>query len=479
MSKIDAWITKIPRLKNAKVSRFSYKDAAYTNDDIEGVENYDYTRDMNVPSLNKTDTEASVLDSGARAQFSSLSKNALNHFFGRVSYNLNKVIDFLSDFLDDFRVQGVETVASSVAITLDAYYSGKKLRLVNTHATDSILFTFYAGQTFQGSNTVSIPAGRVIDIELFETTWKDSLTGNLVGSLTGNASTASKANVRVSLRHGNTWFAKTWTGLTDFNSNNIWTDGENIYCSNGINQYVLNKATSTWTAKTWTGLTDFSGNNIWTDGENIYHSNGTNQYVLNKATSTWAAKTWTGLTDFSGNNIWTDGDNIYYSEGTKQYVLNKATSKWTAKTWTGLTDFRGDRIWTNGENIYYSDEATQRILNKAASSWTSKTWTGSTYIRRDRIWTNGENIYLSDGTYQYVLNKATSTWTAKTWTTNFYGNYIWTDGDNIYYSNRTNHYVLPATRHNYVDDNKYNSLFGIVTSCNCSTLSDRFVFRNE
>ena len=195
MSKIDAWITKIPRLKNAKVSRFSYKDAAYTNDDIEGVENYDYTRDMNVPSLNKTDTEASVLDSGARTQFSSLSKNALNHFFGRVSYNLNKVIDFLSDFLDDFRVQGVETVASSVAITLDAYYSGKKLRLVNTHATDSILFTFYAGQTFQGSNTVSIPAGRVIDIELIGTTWKDSLTGDLVGSLTGNVTGDLVGNV--------------------------------------------------------------------------------------------------------------------------------------------------------------------------------------------------------------------------------------------------------------------------------------------
>ena len=39
--------------------------------------------------------------------------------------------------------------------------------------------------------------------------------------------------------------------------------------------------------------------------------------------------------------------------------------------------------------------------------------------------------------------------------------------------------VLPATRHNYVDDDKYNSLFGIVTNCNCSTLSARFVFSNE
>ena len=227
MSKIDDWITKIPRLKNAKVSRFSYKEAAYTNDDIEGVENYDYTRDMNVPSLNKTDTEASVLDSGARAQFSSLSKNALNHFFGRVSYNLNKVIDFLSDFLDDFRVQGIETVASSVSMTLPAYYSGKKLRLVNTNTTNAILFTFYAGQTFQGSNTVSIPAGRAIDIELFGTTWKDSLTGNLVGSLTGNVT----GNVTGDLVGNVTGNADTATNATNADTADKWKTARNISIS--------------------------------------------------------------------------------------------------------------------------------------------------------------------------------------------------------------------------------------------------------
>ena len=46
-----------------------------------------------------------------------------------------------------------------------------------------------------GAGTISIPAGRIIDIELIGTTWKDNLTGNLVGNvtgnLTGNASTAT------------------------------------------------------------------------------------------------------------------------------------------------------------------------------------------------------------------------------------------------------------------------------------------------
>ena len=94
MSKVDSWVTKVPRLKNSKVARFSYKAEAYANDNIEGVDSYDYSRAMNVPLATHTDFDASVLSSGARTSFSSVPKNGLNHFFGRVSYNLNKVIDF-------------------------------------------------------------------------------------------------------------------------------------------------------------------------------------------------------------------------------------------------------------------------------------------------------------------------------------------------------------------------------------------------
>jgi uncharacterized secreted protein with C-terminal beta-propeller domain len=295
-------------------------------------------------------------------------------------------------------------------------------------------------------------------------------------------SKARKANVRVSLRHGDTWFAKTWTGRTGFYGYEIWTDGENIYCSYGVNQYVLNKATSTWIEKTWNGFTMLYGDNIWTDGENIYYNYGASQEVLNKATSTWTAKTWTGLTGFDGHDIWTDGENIYCSEAAQQYVLNKTTSTWAAKTWTGLTGFYGRYIWTDGDNIYYSYETSQYVLNKTTSTWTAKTWTGLTSFDGHDIWTDGENIYYNYGTNQYVLNKATSTWIEKTWTglTSFSGRGIWTDGDNIYYSSGSQYqYVLPATRHNYIDDDKYNPILGKTIKCACSTLSNRFVFGNE
>ena len=71
-------------------------------------------------------------------------------------------------------------------------------------------------------------------------------------------------------------------------------------CKPCLNMVIKN----TWVEKSWSGLTSFSGAYIWTDGDNVYYSNGTiKQYVLNKSTSTWTAKTWSGLTSFYGQYI--------------------------------------------------------------------------------------------------------------------------------------------------------------------------------
>ena len=58
-----------------------------------------------------------------------------------------------------------------------------------------------------------------------------------------------------------------------------------------------------------------------------------------------------------------------------------------------------------------------------------------------------------------MLNKATSTWLSMDWLNS--GEHIWTEG--VFIIDTTTH--VPATRHNYVDDDKYNSLFGTVTKC--------------
>ena len=200
------------------------------------------------------------------------------------------------------------------------------------------------------------------------------------------------------------WITKTWNGLTYFSSNNIWTDGENIYYSYDNTHCVLDKATSTWITKTWNGLTNFFGGVIWTDGENIYYSERNKQYVLDKATSTWSPKTWNGLTEFSGYNIWTDGDNIYYSDYLTQYVFDIDEQAWKVKTWNGLTNFYCDYVWTDGENIYYSTANFEHyVLDKATSTWKFKMWNGLEMINGSNIWTDGTNIYYSYDSYHYVL----------------------------------------------------------------------------
>lgn len=250
----------------------------------------------------------------------------------------------------------------------------------------------------------------------------------------------------------NTWSKKEWLlpeGSSQIEGLYVWTDGDNVYYSNGSNQYVLDKKTSVWSLQTWTlpeSSSQLNGNYVWTDGNDIYYSNGSAQYVLFKGTSTWSKKEWSGLENFEGKNIWTDGDDIYYSNGATdgQYVLNKATSTWSRKIWLNYRGIGGPYVWIDGENVYYSNGTIHYILNKVTSGWETKSWEGLPVFYGDKIWTDGSNIYYSDNTNQYILDKNSSTWESKKWEelSNFFAQEIWTDGNNFYYSNGSSQFQL-------------------------------------
>ena len=249
-----------------------------------------------------------------------------------------------------------------------------------------------------------------------------------------------------------TWVAKDWGEFIPLYGSYIWTDGTNLYYSQGTAHYVFNKQTSTWESKTWYGLTDFNGSYVWTDGDNVYWSYRYDHYVLNKETDTWESKTWYGITSlFFGSDVWTDGNNVYYSFN-QQYILNKETDTWEQKTWYGLTGLIGDRIWKDGDLIYFSSGSKQYVLDKSTSTWTPKTWYGMDSFDGEDVWTDGNAFYISNYSQQYVLDKSTSTWTPKTWygmdssLNNFVADWIWTDGNKIYFS-WTNNYqyeLLPG-----------------------------------
>lgn len=84
-----------------KVARFAYTDEAYTTNDANGVTEYDVNKEQNIPTADASvlKVNETVLSRGYRAQASSVTRMLLNHFFGRVSYNLNKVNDNVSNLI--------------------------------------------------------------------------------------------------------------------------------------------------------------------------------------------------------------------------------------------------------------------------------------------------------------------------------------------------------------------------------------------
>ena len=84
-----------------KVARFAYTDEAYATNDANGVAEYDVSKEQNIPTADASvlKVNETVLSKGYRAQASSVTRMLLNHFFGRMSYNLNKVNDIVSNLI--------------------------------------------------------------------------------------------------------------------------------------------------------------------------------------------------------------------------------------------------------------------------------------------------------------------------------------------------------------------------------------------
>ena len=100
-----------------KMSKFAYTEKAYEDNDASGVDSFDFEAEQNIPSnkLTVLQTNETIILKGFRAQASSVTRQLLNHFFGRASYNLNKVHDVVKGVLDAFvnfigKANGVATL---------------------------------------------------------------------------------------------------------------------------------------------------------------------------------------------------------------------------------------------------------------------------------------------------------------------------------------------------------------------------------
>ena len=88
------------KLTANKVVNFAYTDHAYNNPltEADGVTVYDVNHEQNIPVSDPTvlNVNETVLSKGWRSQASAITRMLMNHFLGRVSYNLNKLNDNFS-----------------------------------------------------------------------------------------------------------------------------------------------------------------------------------------------------------------------------------------------------------------------------------------------------------------------------------------------------------------------------------------------
>lgn len=104
-----ALIDTITSLKNKintlrgdnSVTNFAYSSTAYNTDDADGVTVFDPEAENNIPVSTNSIIKLNpfITNKGLRDQSCSFPRMFINHFFGRVSYNLNKTVDVLYGLL--------------------------------------------------------------------------------------------------------------------------------------------------------------------------------------------------------------------------------------------------------------------------------------------------------------------------------------------------------------------------------------------
>jgi hypothetical protein len=130
----------VEKLDENQVARFAYTEAALDNEIIDGVEEFDFFADQNVPTKSHTDYDPEVLDKGVRSQGASFPRMGHNHFYGRVSYNLNLSIRKLRRF---FSVLRRALAHNANEYDPQAEYAHGDVCYIVENSGDSHLYTWY------------------------------------------------------------------------------------------------------------------------------------------------------------------------------------------------------------------------------------------------------------------------------------------------------------------------------------------------
>jgi hypothetical protein len=136
------------------VARFSYTQDAFDNDIVDGVEVFDVNAAQNIPKADKTDYNQTILNKGVRAQGASIPRMGWNHYIGRPSFNLNKLVQKFLAFLGVYRASLSHNAAEYDSSA--AYRTGDVCYTVDT-VEDIKVYTWYQRRSLSPVTISNIP----------------------------------------------------------------------------------------------------------------------------------------------------------------------------------------------------------------------------------------------------------------------------------------------------------------------------------
>lgn len=163
-----------------KVARFCYEEQALegnTDTDVYGVTSYNYNNVQNIPQGTPSILQMSetILSKGLRSQGSSFTRMGVNHFWGRVSYNINKLAKHMNDligYFKDFLREGDNAWSPTAT-----YAVGDVVYCIATYRGKTYKRTFSCTQTCTNLAPVDSSGN------LANTSYWEEIGGNVMGDL--------------------------------------------------------------------------------------------------------------------------------------------------------------------------------------------------------------------------------------------------------------------------------------------------------
>lgn len=392
-------------VKDNKVTNLAYDSTAYSENTVASPESYDWAQHNNIPqqtasAMKMTETQ---IDKGWRLRYPILNKYFFNAFFGRVSYNLNKLSDFFHSAVSALinalgAPYGVATLdasgrlpASQVTETLMTY-KGAWSALTNTPALSDGMSGAVKGDMYlcDEAGTVTFGTGNTVSFKVNDRAvyngaqWTKWLRG-AVSSVSeifpdGNGNVDLTEQPDISKVLGD----RALNSLLYYGIGKLWaksTDGatyayRGATYGNGI-WVAFSESQGLWWStdgKSWTKSTTASIasygfrcvrylNNIWVAGSD---SHGV----------WWSTdgKTWT-----QGTGL-TDSLTVYHSDFNNGLFVSSSSS--------GIWWSTDGKAWTQGTGL----TSTVTIIRHTSALWLACTPNGVYWSANGKAWTQGTGL---------------------------------------------------------------------------------------